>query len=243
MIPSPEQKPSSPPPIPVKEKRSLWVIFPAVIVGLIVSLIILPAWLPGMVSSVAATDQRVFWYLSRATAITAYLVLWLSMVWGLQMTTRLVKIWPGFPPATHLHKFFAIFGLSLGVMHGLLLLGDQYMHFSLVQILIPFANTIYRPTWVGFGQLSLYLWGVILLSFYLRRKIGQKTWRTLHVLTFVTYASVFIHGITSGSDSGTVLMQVIYWITGVVLLFLLAFRLLTASAQKRQPQAIAVCKD
>jgi predicted ferric reductase len=243
MISATEKRPVTPPEIPVKQKRNFWIVFPAVFTGLIVSLLVLPAWLPGMVSSIAATDQRVFWYLSRATAIVAYLVLWLSMVWGLLMTTRLVKNWPGFPPSNNLHKFFATFGLSLGVLHGLLLLGDQFMNFSLKQILIPFANTTYRPTWVGFGQISLYMWGLILLSFYLRKKIGQKTWRILHILTFLTYASVFIHGTTSGSDSGTVLMQVVYWVTGLVFIFLLGFRLLASSATKRQPLTVPVRKD
>jgi predicted ferric reductase len=243
MISSSAHKPVTPPEIPVKRKGNLWIIFPAVITGLIISLVVLPAWLPGMVSSITATDQRVFWYLSRATAIVAYLILWLSMAWGLLMTTRLVKSWPGFPPSNKLHKFFAIFGLSLGVLHGLLLLGDQFMNFTLAQILIPFANTTYRPTWVGFGQVSLYLWGLVVISFYLRKKIGQKTWRALHILTFLTYASVFIHGITSGSDSGTALMQVVYWVTGSVFIFLLGYRLLATSAQKRQTQAVPVPKD
>jgi predicted ferric reductase len=243
MISPTEPKSITPPEIPVKEKRNLWILFPAVLAGLIVSLVVLPAWLPGMVSSIAATDQRVFWYLSRATAIVAYLILWLSMVLGLLMSTRLIKNWPGFPPSNNLHKFFAIFGLSLGVLHGLLLLGDQFMNFTLAQILIPFANTTYRPAWVGFGQISLYLWGLIVLSFYLRKKIGQKTWRALHVLTFLTYASVFIHGITSGTDSGTVLMQAVYWVTGLVFLSLLVYRLLAKSAQKSQPQTVPVRKD
>ena len=243
MISPTEPKQITPPEIPVKQKRNLWILFPAVIFGLILSLVVLPAWLPGMVSSIGATDLRVFWYLSRATAIVAYLILWLSMVWGLLMSTRLIKNWPGFPPSNNLHKFFAIFGLSLGMLHGLLLLGDRYMNFKLVQLLIPFANTAYRPTWVGFGQISLYLWGLIVISFYLRKKIGQKTWRVLHVLTFFTYASVFIHGITSGSDSGTVLMQGVYWVSGLVFLSLLVYRLIARPVRKSQPVFVPIHRD
>ena len=243
MISPTEPKQITPPEIPVKQKRNLWILFPAVIFGLILSLVVLPAWLPGMVSSIGATDLRVFWYLSRATAIVAYLILWLSMVWGLLMSTRLIKNWPGFPPSNNLHKFFAIFGLSLGMLHGLLLLGDRYMNFKLVQLLIPFANTTYRPTWVGFGQISLYLWGLIVISFYLRKKIGQKTWRVLHVLTFFTYASVFIHGITSGSDSGTVLMQGVYWVSGLVFLSLLVYRLIARPVRKSQPVFVPIPRD
>ena len=243
MISPTEPKQITPPEIPVKQKRNLWILFPAVIFGLILSLVVLPAWLPGMVSSIGATDLRVFWYLSRATAIVAYLILWLSMVWGLLMSTRLIKNWPGFPPSNNLHKFFAIFGLSLGMLHGLLLLGDRYMNFKLVQLLIPFANTTYRPTWVGFGQISLYLWGLIVISFYLRKKIGQKTWRVLHVLTFFTYASVFIHGITSGSDSGTVLMQGVYWVSGLVFLSLLVYRLIARPVRKSQPVFVPIHRD
>jgi len=240
MISTTEPQSITPPEIPVKEKRNLWLVFPAVIAGLILSLVVLPSWLPGMVNSFAATDQKAFWYLSRATAIMAYLILWLSMVWGLLMSTRLIKNWPGFPPSNNLHKFFSIFGLSLGVFHSLLLLGDQFMHFTLVQILIPFANTTYRPTWVGFGQISLYLWGLIVLSFYLRKKIGQKTWRGLHYATFVLWLGVLVHGIFSGTDRGTLLMNVIYWGSSGIILFLTFYRILVAVEQQNVPRVVKV---
>ena len=228
---------------PTLRKKGLWVILTAIVGGLIVSLIVLPAWLPGMVSSMTSSDLRVFWYLSRATAIMAYLFLWLSMTWGLLMTTRLIKNWPGFPSSNNLHKFFSLFGLSLGFLHGLLLLGDRFMNFTLIQVFLPFANTSYRPTWVGFGQVCFYLWGIIILSFYLRKKIGQKTWRALHVLTFVTFTGVLIHGITSGTDSGTPLMKVIYWGSGALIAFLLSYRLIARPAQNNQPKYVPVHKD
>jgi predicted ferric reductase len=239
----PPPLPSSQTETPKTRKPGIWVVLFALATGLAISLVVLPAWLPGMVNSIAASDLRVFWYLSRASAILAYLFLWLSMTWGLLMTTRLVKIWPGFPSSNNLHKFFALFGLGLGVLHGLLLLGDKFMNFKLVQLLLPFANTTYRPTWVGFGQISLYLWGLIVLSFYLRKKIGQKTWRWLHVLTFFTYGLVLLHGITSGSDSGTPLMKVIYWSSAIVIVFLLTYRLLAKPAPKNQPALVRVRRD
>ena len=240
---TPPPLPHAQPEIPKTRKPGIWLVLFALAAGLVISLVVLPAWLPGMVNSIAASDLRVFWYLSRASAILAYLFLWLSMTWGLLMTTRLAKNWPGFPSTNNLHKFFALFGLSLGVLHGLLLLGDKFMNFKLVQLLLPFGNSSYRPTWVGFGQISLYLWGLIVLSFYLRKKIGQKIWRGLHILTFSTYGMVLLHGITSGSDSGTPLMKAIYWSSAIVIVFLLTYRLLAKPAPKNQPALVRIRRD
>ncbi len=41
---------------------------------------------------------------------------------------------------------------------------------------MPFIGP-YRPLWVGMGQLALGLTIVVLASFYVRKRIGQKPWR------------------------------------------------------------------
>ena len=100
------------------------------------------------------------------------------------------------------------------------LLGDKYIGFSVVKLLVPFANPTYRPTWVGLGQIALYMWAILIVSFLVRRKIGHKLWRALHILTFFMYAGVLLHGIFSGTDTGTVMMDAIYWGSGGIILFL-----------------------
>ena len=78
---------------------------------------------------------------------------------------------------------------------------NRLVSFTLVAILILFASP-YSPLTVGIGQLVLYLWALLVLSFYVRRRLEQRTWRLLHYLTFLTFIGGSYHGLTSGSDSG-----------------------------------------
>ena len=99
------------------------------------------------------------------------------------------------------HQFTALFGLAPGLFHGLLLLGDHGIGFSLVQEIVPFAASSYRPVWVGLRQITFYLWLAIAFSFYVRKRIGQKTWRVLHYVSLLTFALALVHGIFSGTDT------------------------------------------
>ena len=212
----------------------------AISAGLLLSALILPAWLPGLMNSISGTEPKVFWFLSRATAITAFMVLWFSMAWGLLLSGRLAQLWPGTPIANDLHQFTSWLGLGFGLLHGLLLMGDRYIHFSLLQVLLPFSTDNYRPLWVGLGQLTFYLWLVIILSFYIRKRIGPKVWRGIHYASFVAFIFALFHGLFSGSDSTALWMQAMYWGSAVSLLFLTFFRIIYIREQKQQRQVSAV---
>lgn len=216
---------------PTSERKTFVVLF-AILSGLLVSAIVLPAWLPGLIQSIYGRDVKVFWYISRATAIMSYLVLWFSMVWGLLLTGRITGKKPGPAGVNDLHKFTSIFGLGLGLFHGLLLTADKYLHPQLAQIFIPFSIQNYRPDWVGLGQINIYLWAVLLLSYFIRKWIGQKTWRVMHFLTFVIYALSFFHGIFSGTDTSTTWMTSTYWLTGGSIVFLLFYRVFSNAQRK-----------
>jgi hypothetical protein len=66
----------------------------SIIAGLLLSGIVLPFILPGLITSVLGPDPKVFWYLSRASAVISYLFLWASMVFGLLLSSRTAKLWP-----------------------------------------------------------------------------------------------------------------------------------------------------
>ncbi|MEI8165720.1 MAG: hypothetical protein WCG26_05055 [Chloroflexales bacterium] len=200
----------------------------AAVSGAFVAAFALPAWLPGLSASLLGAEPKAYWYLARSTAFVAYGLLWLSMALGLMMTNKLSRVWPGGPVAFDLHQHASILGLAFGLFHALILLGDRYSNYTLGQILIPFASTGFQPFWVGLGQVSLYLMGLVGLSFYFRPLIGRQVWRVIHFLSFVIFGLVMAHGVRSGSDTGTVLAQGIYWFTGGSLIFLTVYRVLVS---------------
>jgi predicted ferric reductase len=187
---------------------------------------LLPTWLPSLMSSMTGPDPKAYWFLSRATAIVGYLLLCLSMAMGLLMSGKLAGGLWGIPITTDLHRFVSLMGIGLSLIHGLLLLGDKYMAYSLIQVLLPFASGKYLPFWVGLGQLSFYLWALVIITSYLRKKTGRKVWRAFHFISYAVLIMALLHGITTGTDSEKGWAFYMYWISAGVLIFLTVYRIL-----------------
>lgn len=201
----------------------------AVAAGTFAAVVVLPRWLPGLNASLLGPAPKAFWYLSRASALVAYGLLWLSMTLGVSITNRLARIWPGGPTAYDVHQHASLLGLAFAFFHGLILIGDQYIGYSLSQVLVPFSSASYRPLWVGLGQVGFYLLGIVGLSFYVRRSIGNRGWRLIHFLGYAAYLLALAHGVMSGTDSSSGWAQILYWTTGGSLLFLTVYRVIAGA--------------
>ena len=92
---------------PALALRGLLLILLAVVVGVLMAALVLLVWLPGLSASLFGASPKVFWYLSRASAIVAYLLVWVSMALGLGITNRLAQFWPGAPTTYDLHQYAA----------------------------------------------------------------------------------------------------------------------------------------
>jgi predicted ferric reductase len=213
---------------PAMSIQSVILMLMASVMGALIAAIILPAWLPGLSASILGESPKLFWYLSRASAFVSFALLWMSMALGLIITNKMARLWPGGPVAFDLHQYTSLLGLGFAIFHGLILLGDQFIGYSLAQILIPFSSQTYKPFWVGVGQIGIYIWALVAFSFYLRKQIGHKTWRAIHFLSFLSFAMSLIHGIFAGTDSGLPLVIGMNWFAGASLLFLTLYRILVS---------------
>ena len=212
--------------------NSVIISFIAMTLGVTAAVLVLPHWLPGLAASLAGDSPKAFWYISRASAFVAMGFLWASMMLGVGISNKMARLWPGAPAAFALHEYLSLLGLGFAAFHGLILLGDHYINFNLLQILIPFTTLNYHPFWVGLGQICFYIWILLVLSFYVRNHIGQKLWRLLHFTGFVAYAAAIVHGVSSGTDSSLGWVQGFYWITGGSFLFLLTYRIVNSLVGK-----------
>jgi predicted ferric reductase len=208
--------------------NSLVLMLLAVVAGAFAAVVALPALLPGLTGSLLGPEPKAYWYLSRASAFVAYGLLWLAMLFGVLITNKMARLWPGGPAAFDLHQHASLLGLAFALFHGLILLGDHYIHFTLTRVLVPFASLDYRPLWVGLGQIGFYLLAVVGLSFYVRRQIGSRLWRLIHYFSFIVYLLALGHGLLSGTDSAAPWAQALYFITGGSLLFFTLYRLLAS---------------
>jgi predicted ferric reductase len=208
--------------------ETILILILAVVMGGLAALVVFPLWGGNLASSFVGSQAKGFWYLSRGSAIAAFGLLWLSMASGTAITNKMARFWPGGPTAFAVHEFSSLLGIAFAVFHALILLGDHYINYSLSQVLVPFASANYRPAWVGVGQVGLYVWIVVTFSFYVRKQIGHKTWRWIHFASYGAFLMALLHGVTSGTDSGLLWAQLMYWFAGGSLLFLLAYRVLVS---------------
>ena len=214
------------------------------LVGALIGIGILAAigvYLVGQAGGLAALGAALLgahsaWYLSRASAFVAYILLWWSMLLGLSITNRLARVWPGGPAAGDLHEHASLLGLGFGLLHALVLLGDGYFGYTLPQILIPFAGASYEPLWVGLGQIGFYLMALVTFSFYARRWIGARAWRAIHYLSFAVFALTLLHGLFSGTDSSAPWALWMYLGTGVSVLALSAYRIVVRQREAARPR-------
>src|SRR5574341_31672 len=137
----------------------------------------------GLIKWLFETDSvQVWWYITRASGLVAYILLWLSTAWGLAISSKI------FDP--HLlrnytydfHEFLSLLAIGFLVIHLSVLTLDHYLPFSVTQVLVPFTST-YRPLWVGIGVIAFYLTLLVSVTFYLRRYIGVRAFRLIHGLS------------------------------------------------------------
>jgi hypothetical protein len=209
----------------------------AIFVGLVATAFVLPIWLPSLASSFTGSNPKAYWFLSRGAGFAAMGLLWISMMLGIGVTNKMARLWPGLPTAMAIHEYTGLLGFFFAGFHGLVLLGDKYSNYSLVQLLMPFGSVQYRPTWVALGQIGFYVWDLVMLTFYIRKMLGKRTWRVVHYAGFLVYAGALVHGLTSGTDAGTTWALDFYWITGASLLFVLVYRILASKKSAHAPAA------
>lgn len=215
--------------------QSFLVLLLAMTVGLLLAVLVLPNWLPNLGYSLNGDAPKAYWYLSRATAFASLSLLWLSMALGMGITNKMARAWPGAAAAFAMHEYVSLLGLGFAAFHALVILGDHYINFTLLQLLVPFSTVDYRPFWVGIGQIGFYVWLIVALTFYIRSLIGQKTWRVLHYASFAMYLMGLSHGLFSGTDTSMPWAQWYYWISGGTLVFLFFGRVVGALSDSLFP--------
>jgi predicted ferric reductase len=228
----------------VQQTTSLW----KVITSLFLTLLVIGSIFAGAIFSLTPPGQtaakwvtwffgldkvQLWWYVTRASGIVAYLLLWFSMVLGLAVTSKYLDQLLERVFTYDFHQFISLLSIAFVAVHIIVLLFDRYLPYSIWQILVPFISP-YRPFWVGVGVIGFYLIILVTVTFYMRNRIGGKAFRLIHVLSLVGYLGATLHGIYAGTDSTLLSMQLLYKGTGLVVIFLTIFWLVLAMLRKME---------
>jgi predicted ferric reductase len=187
----------------------------------------------GVLGAWVATEyESLPWYVTRASAVLAYLALTASVVYGLVLSTGVADRLAHRAVSMTLHRDLAGVGLAFALVHAAVLMLDRTVPYAPVDVVVPLIGP-YRPIWVSLGQVALGLGIVITLSTYVRGRIGHHRWRLIHKLAFLAWAAATVHAVMSGSDSGTTLLEVMYVGSAAIVAGLTATRVLLALVARR----------
>ncbi|OMF08710.1 hypothetical protein BK131_25540 [Paenibacillus amylolyticus] len=167
-------------------------------------------------------DYLPTWNIIRISGIAAYVLLFAGVFLGIAQGMPMAK---GKPKAGmfkwHTRTTWLAFGL--GLVHALTLYIDHYSPFTWGELLIPFTASVH-PIGSGLGTLAFYGLVIVLLSSDLRNKLGRKWWFMFHILSYPVFIGLLVHGMVTGTDSGNIIMRMMYVFTGLSILGITVLR-------------------
>lgn len=208
-------------------KALLWIVAISIVLISIYAVTELTPLLPIAKGLMSIVNGKLAWYFTRAGGIVAYILLTISMAWGLILSTKISKEYTPAPAVLALHNAVSWVAIAIGMLHALALMMDTYYTYSLFDILIPFIGP-YRAGWVGLGILSLYTMFVSSASFAWITWLGQRGWRMIHYTTFPMFGLATLHGLMAGTDSWHLGTTAMYASSTLLVLFLINYRILAS---------------
>lgn len=185
---------------------------------------------------VPSETSPTLWYVTRATAMAAYVTLSLSVMLGMLRTVarqaRERVSWM----VDELHQVIATLAMVLVAAHLITLLLDPFLPFSVTNLLLPLSEP-YRPLAVQLGVGALYTMALVLVSSWLRRRIRYKLWRGIHYVSLIAFALATAHGLLAGSDAGEPWMRAVYAGAAAAVAFLTLVRVFAGAPATSQQKA------
>ena len=180
------------------------------------------------------TSSTLFWVTSRAAGTTALVLSSLAVGVGLTMGGKLVK--RGGADRRTLHEILSLSTMVAIVVHGLALLGDTWLHPSLLDVTVPgFAS--YATFYTSVGIMAGWAMVILGLSYYARSRIGHARWKVIHRFTALAWLLGLVHAFAEGSDASKLWFVALTGVTAAPPLALLVFRHLRPGAPARRALA------
>jgi methionine sulfoxide reductase heme-binding subunit len=147
----------------------------------------------------ATVGPSAYWYLTRSTGAVAMVLLTLTVAFGVLDVRRFAtERWPRFV-IDGLHRNVGLLTMVFLVLHILTSVLDSFAPIALLDAVIPFVGS-YRPFWLGLGAVSFDLLVAVTITSLMRRRVGHRTWRAVHWLSYASWPVALLHGFGTGSD-------------------------------------------
>jgi predicted ferric reductase len=135
--------------------------------------------------------------ISSDAGLAAMVLLTVNILLGLVLSARYntVRSWPHKRlPIFDIHNWTAYIALGLICIHPALLLFVSEAKFRVVDLLLP-LHSPKQTNYNCLGAAAFYCVLFVVVTSYFRSKLGSRTWKKLHYVSYAAAALLFIHGI------------------------------------------------
>ena len=151
-------------------------------------------------------NDQVWWYATRSAGVVAWILLTVSMLWGLALSTKVFGKRPRPNWLLDLHRFVGGLGVVFTAVHVVAIVLDSFVDFSVINVLVPFTGS-WNPAAVAWGIVAFYALVAVEVTSLLRTRVSKPLWRATHYLSFPLFALATIHVLTAGTDRHTLALR------------------------------------
>src|SRR5205807_1876745 len=101
---------------------------------------------------------------------------------------------------------------------------DPLSPVRIANFIVPFTGG-YRPLAVGLGVVAFDLLAALVITSLLRQRIGVRVWRLIHWSAYACWPLAMLHGLTAGTDTGTMWANLVYLAGAILVGVSLSWRL------------------
>ena len=176
-------------------------------------------------------SPEIWWYVSRASGIVAWLLLTATVIWGTVLADGLFKRRAAW--LLDLHRWLGGLTVVFLAAHLVSLLADSYVQFGPLDILVPFASQ-WRPAAVALGIIAFWLVIAVAVTSLAVKRLPRRWWRGVHLASYATFWLTSIHGALAGTDASRPLYITTSSVALVAVAVAVSQRILTSDWQRRR---------
>ncbi|MEI6404697.1 MAG: 2Fe-2S iron-sulfur cluster-binding protein [Actinomycetes bacterium] len=197
-------------------------------------------------------DPAIWWYVTRASGMIAWVLLVVSVLWGILLSTRVLK--PNDNPGwlLDLHRWVSGLSVVFVGIHMVSLYIDSYAHFSVPDLVVPFHSKYaliesLGPWPVALGVICFYLMIAVQFTSLMLKALPRRFWKAIHYLSYVVVMVVSFHAGWTGTDTRAwvyrIVAIVLIMLTTIALFVRILFpksaRTLSATVEGRRPAQLS----
>lgn len=144
-------------------------------------------------------SDTTWWYLARSSGLVSWVLLTLTLLAGTLVSGRMTDRRGARRWLLDLHPFLAGLGLAAMVLHLVAAVADTTIGLGWIDTVAPFTSA-WNPLGITFGVLAVWALAAVEVTSLARRHLSRRTWRGVHLFSYLAAWTLTLHAALSGTD-------------------------------------------